>query len=123
MSVFPARSPREFLQEGRTSMSPAAIIVVTLVLGSVSTGVALARYRPPLADRVRLFVWLAAASVPVFLTGVLLHNLVDAMLHVEEPVFFLVAVVVAPLMFVGGLLAAAGMGLYRFIRVHGRGAQ
>lgn len=46
---------------------------------------------------------LAAFAVALFVVSVVLHNLVSGLLGVEEPVFFLLAVVVAPLLFVAGV--------------------
>jgi positive regulator of sigma E activity len=50
---------------------------------------------------------MTALAPVVFVVSVVLHNLISAWLGVEEPVFFVVAVVVAPLAFTIGLLATA----------------
>lgn len=49
------------------------------------------------------FAFLAAFAVALFMVSVVLHNLVSGLLGIEEPVFFLLAVVVAPLLFVAGV--------------------
>jgi hypothetical protein len=48
---------------------------------------------------------MAGASL-VFVDSVILHNLISTLLQVEEPVFFLLAVVGAPTMFVVGALGS-----------------
>lgn len=48
--------------------------------------------------------WISAAAFPVC---VILHNLVGGVFHVEEPVFFLLAVLGAPLGVLVGLVGAA----------------
>ena len=67
---------------------------------------------PFLARRVgpgwtRVFLWIAAASAIAFPVGAVLHNAADALLHVEEPVFFLLAVIGAPAGLMIGLAGAA----------------
>lgn len=52
-----------------------------------------------------LFVKMMGGAVAAFVVGVVLHNVVSALLGVEEPVFFLIAVVVAPAAFI---VAAVG---------------
>lgn len=49
----------------------------------------------------------------VFIVSVILHNSISAILGVEEPVFFLIAVVVAPLAFVVGAVGSAVLLLRR----------
>jgi hypothetical protein len=73
---------------------------------------ALAVVLPFLARRARpgwtrVFLWIAAASAIAFPVGVLLHNAADALLHIEEPVFFLLAVIGAPAGLLIGLAGAA----------------
>lgn len=48
--------------------------------------------------------WISAIAFPVC---AVLHNAVDAVFHVEEPVFFLLAVIGAPVGVAVGLLGAA----------------
>lgn len=50
------------------------------------------------------FVWLMVVAVVAFPVCVVLHNAISALLGIEEPVFFLLAVVVAPLAFAVGLV-------------------
>ncbi len=49
----------------------------------------------------------AAMALPLFVVFVVLHNLVYGLIGVEEGVFFLLALLVAPAMLVGGVVAAA----------------
>ena len=55
----------------------------------------------------RRFLTLALISAVTIPVCVVVHNCLAALLHADEPVFFLIAVVVAPLGLVGGLLGAA----------------
>ena len=84
-----------------------------VILGS---SLALAIALPVLARRAgrgwtRVFLWIAAASAIGFPVGVLLHNAADAVFHVEEPVFFLLAVIGAPAGLLIGLAGAAASAL------------
>ncbi len=55
----------------------------------------------------KTFLGIAAFSAIAFPICAVLHNAVDAVFHVEEPVFFLLAVIGAPLGVAVGLLGAA----------------
>ncbi len=46
------------------------------------------------------FIWL----IVIWIVSVLLHNFVSALLGIEEPVFFLIAVIVIPLYFIISLI-------------------
>lgn len=77
----------------------------------VASSLALAVILPVLAFRARpgwarVFLWVAAVSAIAFPVGVIGHNAADALLHVEEPVFFLLAVIGAPAGLVIGLAGA-----------------
>lgn len=52
------------------------------------------------------FLVLCPLSLPVFIIGVFLHNALSALFNIEEPVFFIVAVIIAPLVFAVGLLGS-----------------
>jgi hypothetical protein len=52
------------------------------------------------------FLLVSGLAVVGFLVAVFLHNAIYAVFHVEEPVFFLLAVVVAPLAFGAGIVGA-----------------
>ena len=78
----------------------------------LASSLALAVLLPLLARRARpgwtrIFLWVAAASAIAFPLGVVVHNAADALLHVEEPVFFLLAVIGAPAGLLIGLAGAA----------------
>ena len=49
---------------------------------------------------------IALAAIPLFVVSVLLHNVISGLTGIEEPVFFLLAVIVAPALLLGGTLAA-----------------
>ena len=50
------------------------------------------------------FLIISVMSLPIFLIGVFMHSALSALFNFEEPVFFVIAVMVAPLVFVVGLL-------------------
>lgn len=52
------------------------------------------------------FLLLGAMSLPTFIIGVFMHSALSALLGVEEPVFFVIAVIVAPLVLAVGLLGS-----------------
>lgn len=79
------------------------IVVTVLVLAAV-TGVLFFRTKP---GAVRKFLGVAAVSAAAFPVCVVLHNAVDALFHFEEAVFFLVAVIGAPLGMLVGVVGAA----------------
>jgi len=67
-----------------------------------------------LRGALRLFVMMAAGSIAGFLVAVFLHNAVYALSArwwgppgLEEPVFFVVAVIVCPLLLLVGVVGAA----------------
>jgi hypothetical protein len=54
----------------------------------------------------KTFLILAALAVPVFIVGAFMHNALSALFDIEEPVFFVIAVIIAPLIFAVGLLSS-----------------
>ncbi len=58
----------------------------------------------------RLWLLLVAVSAAGFVVAVVLHNVVSALFRVEEPVLFVIAVLVAP---TGALTGALGAALRR----------
>lgn len=54
----------------------------------------------------KTFLILAALSLPVFIIGVFMHNALSALFDVEEPVFFVIAVIIAPLVLAIGLIGS-----------------
>lgn len=79
------------------------IVVGVLVLAAVSA-VLFFRTKPGI---VRKFLGVAIASAVAFPVCAILHNAASAVLHVEEPFFFLLAVFGAPLGMLIGLVGAA----------------
>jgi hypothetical protein len=57
----------------------------------------------------RVFLAIAGTSALAFPFCAVLHNLIDAVFHVDEPVFFLLAVIAAPAGIAVGLIGAALM--------------
>jgi hypothetical protein len=68
------------------------------------------RAEPKMAERrlrmLKMFLLITGLSIGSFIISVFLHNAVSALLGVEEPVFFCVAVIVAPLALVVGLIGS-----------------
>lgn len=67
------------------------------------------------------FLWLAGGAIVVFVVSVILHNAISALLGLEEPVFFVVAVILAPLAFVIGVAGAAVATVVQWSRQSARG--
>lgn len=55
---------------------------------------------------IKTFLVLAALSLPTFIIGFFMHNLISAVFDIEEPVFFVIAVIIAPLVLAVGLLGS-----------------
>ncbi|HEX6851655.1 MAG TPA: hypothetical protein VF139_09625 [Candidatus Polarisedimenticolaceae bacterium] len=79
------------------------LIGAALVLAAIS----FVLYRRAPRGWTRIFLGLAAISAIAFPVGAVLHNAIDALFHVEEPVFFLIAVIGAPVGVLVGLVGAA----------------
>jgi hypothetical protein len=54
----------------------------------------------------RIFLLVPGISLVVFIVSVFLHNTVSALLNIEEPVFFIIAVILSPLAFATGLIGS-----------------
>ncbi len=52
------------------------------------------------------FFWVVGMSIGVFIISVFLHNALSGLFGVEEPVFFIIAVILAPLALVVGLIGS-----------------
>ncbi|MCK4273533.1 MAG: hypothetical protein KAW90_01480 [Dehalococcoidales bacterium] len=52
------------------------------------------------------FFWVVGMSVGAFIISVFLHNALSGLFGVEEPVFFIIAVILAPLALVVGLIGS-----------------
>lgn len=65
---------------------------------------------PNLGERglkmLKRFLVLAGISAAVFILSAFLHNVLSGLLHIEEPVFFIIAVIVAPLGLAVGLVGS-----------------
>jgi hypothetical protein len=57
----------------------------------------------------RKFLILAGISVGAFILSFFLHNAISALLNIEEPVFFTIAVILAPLGVATGLIGSLVM--------------
>jgi hypothetical protein len=78
------------------------ISTIGWLVGAVFTvwaAVLLLRRRP-----VRYCLWAMGASIPLAVIGAVMHNLVYAATGAEEPVFFVLALIVAPTLLVGGAI-------------------
>jgi hypothetical protein len=79
------------------------LVAVALVLAAIS----FVLYRRTPRGWTRTFLGIAAISAIAFPAAAVLHNAFDAVFHVDEPVFFLIAVIGAPLGVAVGLIGAA----------------
>jgi len=74
------------------------------------------RAEPGLGERwlrmLRIFLLVAGISVGVFIIGVVLHNFLSGLFKVEEPVFFVISVFIAPLACAVGIIGS----LFIFIK-------
>lgn len=52
------------------------------------------------------FFWVVGMSVGAFIISVFLHNALGGLFGIEEPVFFIIAVIIAPLALVVGLIGS-----------------
>ena len=68
------------------------------------------RAEPKMAERrlrmLRTFLLIAGISLGTFIISVFLHNALSGLFDVEEPVFFCLAVFIAPLAFAAGLIGS-----------------
>jgi hypothetical protein len=68
------------------------------------------RVEPNLGERglkmIKRFLLLAGISLGAFIISFFLHNFISGLLGVEEPVFFIIAVIVSPLGLAVGLIGA-----------------
>ena len=71
------------------------------------------RAEPKLDERglkmLKTFLLVAGISLATFIISVFLHNALGALFGIEEPVFFIIAVFVAPLAFATGLIGSLVM--------------
>lgn len=79
------------------------LVAAAFVLAAVS----FVLYRRTPRGWTRFFLGLAAISAIAFPIAAVLHNAFDAVFHVDEPVFFLVALIGAPVGVLVGLVGAA----------------
>ena len=52
------------------------------------------------------FLWLMGISAGAFVISVLAHNLISAWFGIEEPVFFIIAVILCPAAFLVGAVGS-----------------
>jgi hypothetical protein len=68
------------------------------------------RAEPNLGERglkmIKTFLLLAGISLGAFIISIFLHNVISGLLGVEEPVFFVIAVIISPLALAVGLIGA-----------------
>jgi hypothetical protein len=62
------------------------------------------------------FLLVSGLAVVLFVIAVFLHNAIYGLFHVEEPVFFLIAIIVAPLAFGVGIVGAIVTALVAAVR-------
>jgi cation transport ATPase len=68
------------------------------------------RAEPNLSERrvrmLKTFLIVAGIAVAVFVLSVFLHNMISGLFHIEEPVFFTIAIIIAPLGLLVGLIGS-----------------
>jgi len=68
------------------------------------------RAEPRLSERglkmLKKFLVMAGASLAVFILSVFLHNMISGLLDIEEPVFFVISTIIAPLAFAVGIIGS-----------------
>jgi len=68
------------------------------------------RVEPGLSDRetriLKTFLLIIGISLGVFIISVVLHNFLSALLKTEEPVFFIIAVIISPVALAVGLIGS-----------------
>jgi len=68
------------------------------------------RAEPKLGERglrmLKTFLMVAGISVAVFILSAFLHNIVSGLVGTEEPVFFIIATILAPLAFAVGIIGS-----------------
>jgi len=68
------------------------------------------RVEPSLSERslamLKTFLIVAGTALGAFVVSVVLHNVLSGLLGTEEPVFFIIAVLIAPLAFLVGILGS-----------------
>ena len=74
------------------------------------------RVEPKLEKRelkmLKIFMITAGISLATFILGVFLHNAISALFKVEEPVFFIISVFIAPLGFAVGIIGSLVVFIY-----------
>ena len=68
------------------------------------------RAEPNLGERrlrmLKVFLIVTGCSLAVFILSVFLHNMISGLFKIEEPVFFVITTIIAPLGFVVGLISS-----------------
>jgi len=54
----------------------------------------------------KTFLLIVGLSIGVFIISVFLHNILCALIGIEEPVFFIIAVIVSPLALAAGIIGS-----------------
>ena len=71
------------------------------------------RAEPRLGEKglrmLRIFLLVAGISLGAFIISVFLHNAISGLFDIEEPVFFVIAVFVSPLVFAVGIIGSMVM--------------
>lgn len=79
------------------------LVLLAVAVAALAFGL----YRKATSQRTRIFLAIAGISAIAFPVAAILHNAAEALFHVEEAVFFLIAVIGAPLGVAAGLIGAA----------------
>jgi len=63
----------------------------------------------------RVAAWAMLGAVVVFAVSVLLHNVLSVLLGTEESVFFFLAILVSPAVFLAGALVGVAVLIWRLL--------
>ena len=92
--------------QGKQFLIPIAIFFILGILLIIFT------LREKITGKPKIYLLLTGISAVGFFSGVILHNIVSALLTMlsgrefEEPIFFLLAIIIAPITFLIGMIGS-----------------
>ncbi|MBU1164858.1 hypothetical protein KKA15_04855 [Patescibacteria group bacterium] len=94
------------IMQGKQFLIPIAIFFILGILLIIFT------LREKITGKPKIYLLLTGISAVGFFSGVILHNIVSALLTMlsgrefEEPIFFLLAIIIAPITFLIGMIGS-----------------
>jgi hypothetical protein len=92
-------------EENPTLMGNVFFVSAGVVLIGLSVTLIVLTVKTKVGERLKKFLLLTEASFVGLLVFAILHNVVSALFNIEEPVFFIIAIIVCP---IGFLVGAVG---------------